>query len=153
MDGLELLKEDHARVAELFEQAEGTENDKQKQKIFEQIAMELEIHTSIEEQYFYPELEKHEDFKDITLEAYEEHKQAKTLIRELKALVDGSEKFDAKLKVLQEDIEHHVEEEEEEMFPQVRKAFSKDQIEAWGEQFAAAKLEYGKQYKTKSSSK
>lgn len=153
MDGLEMLKEDHALVAELFEQAENTENEKQKQKLFDQIATELETHTYIEEKYFYPELEQHEDFKDITLEAFEEHKQVKTLIRELRALADGSEKFDAKLTVMKENVEHHVQEEEEEMFPQVREAFSQEQIEAWGEQFAAGKKEFGKQAKSKSSSK
>lgn len=139
MNILELLKEDHKKVAELFAKVEATESDKQHQQLFEKIKAELELHTHIEETILYPLLEQHEELKDMTLEAYEEHKQVKTLIREISALVDGSEKFDAKLTVMGENIEHHVKEEETELFPKVKKHFSKEQLETLGEQMQQMK--------------
>lgn len=152
MNALELLKNDHQKVSDLFEKAEATENEKQKEKLFEQIAAELETHTHIEETIFYPALKEHDELKDIVLEAFEEHKQVKTLIREMGSLSDGSEKFDAKLKVMKENVEHHVEEEENEMFPQVEELFEESELEELGQKMEAAKLEYGKQRRSTSSS-
>ena len=139
MNALELLKQDHQKVAELFEQAEQTENEKQKQKLFHRIKTELEIHTQIEENIFYPALEQQEELKSLVLEAYEEHRQVKTLLREISALVDGSEKFDAKLKVMKENVEHHVEEEETEMFPRVKQFMSTPELEQMGLEMEQAK--------------
>src|SRR5215213_1953702 len=129
MNALELLIDDHQKVAQLFEQAEETENEKEKQNLFEKIKAELETHTYIEETIFYPALREHEELEDIVLEAFEEHKQVKTLLREISALADGSEKFDAKLKVMKENVEHHVDEEEGEMFPQVEDLIDEDELE------------------------
>src|SRR5262245_10741245 len=113
MDALDLLKEDHAKVADLFEQLETVGEDQQgKKKLFQQIKTDLETHTFIEESVFYPALEKHEELRDIVNESYEEHRQVKNLLTEISELVDGSEKFDAKCTVLKENVEHHVEEEE-----------------------------------------
>jgi hemerythrin superfamily protein len=134
MNILDLLKTDHKKVAELFAKVENTESEAQHQQLFEKIKAELELHTYIEETIFYPLLEQHEELKDLTLEAYEEHKQVKTLIREISALADGSEKFDAKLKVMGENVDHHVEEEETEMFPKVEKHLSQQQLEDLGAQ-------------------
>ena len=139
MNALELLKQDHQTVAELFEQAEQTQNEKQKHKLFEQIKTELETHTRIEETVFYPKLEEYEELKDMVLEAYEEHKQVKTLLREISALTANSEKFDAKLKVMKENVEHHVEEEENEMFPEVQNCLSTMDLDELGQELAAAK--------------
>src|SRR6476620_7149040 len=100
MDALELLKQDHRKVAELFEEVEATEDIEEHRQLFEQIRTELETHTHIEETVIYPAFEEHDELKDLTLEAYEEHKQVKTLIREIAALSDDSELFDAKLTVL-----------------------------------------------------
>jgi hemerythrin superfamily protein len=144
LDALELLKQDHRKVADLFKQVEATEEEKKHQQLFERIKTELETHTHIEETVLYPAFEKHEELKDITLEAYEEHKQVKTLLREIDRLVDGSERFDAKLKVMRENVEHHVEEEEKEMFPKVKKLYSKDQLEELGQELEAAKKQYQK---------
>ncbi len=153
MDALEMLKEDHRKVAKLFEQVEATEDEKQHEKLFEQIKTELETHTHIEETALYPALEKHEELKDITLEAYEEHKQVKTLIREIERLSEGSERFDAKLKVMGENVEHHVQEEENEMFPKVRKIFSTGELARIGQELEAARKELGKKPRARSTSK
>ena len=113
MDALELLKEDHQKVKELFEQAEETEDQKEKNKIFSEIQSELETHARIEETVFYPAMEKREELKDMVLESLEEHKQIKTLLKEIDNLKSDSEKFEPKLSVLMENVEHHAEEEEE----------------------------------------
>jgi hemerythrin superfamily protein len=140
MDALELLKEDHEKVKELFEQAEGTEDEKAKRKIFDEIQSELETHARIEETVFYPAMEKHEELKDMVLESIEEHKQIKTLLKEIDNLKSDSEKFEPKLKVLMENVEHHAEEEEEgKMFPKVRKILGQHDLEALGEELEAAK--------------
>lgn len=139
MNALELLKEDHKKVAALFDKVEGTESEQEHRKLFEKIKTELEVHTHIEETVFYPKIKEYEDLKDLVLEAFEEHKQVKTLIREIDNLVEGSEKLDAKLKVMGENVEHHVEEEETEMFPKVEAVMSKDELEELGAQLQAAK--------------
>lgn len=139
MNALELLKEDHKKVAALFDQVKETESEQKHRKLFEQIKTELEVHTHIEETVFYPKIRQYEDLKDMVLEAVEEHKQVKTLIREIADLVEGSEKLDAKLKVMGENVEHHVEEEETEMFPKVKNVMSKDELEELGAQLQAAK--------------
>ncbi|HZN12113.1 MAG TPA: hemerythrin domain-containing protein [Blastocatellia bacterium] len=144
MDAIELLKKDHRKVSELFKQAEAAEGEARKEQLFEKIKTELETHTHIEETVFYPALERHEELKDLVLEAYEEHKQVKTLIREIGQLVEGSEKFDAKLKVMGENVEHHVEEEEEEMFPKVRKLMSATQLGQLGKELEEAKQSFAK---------
>ena len=140
MDALKLLKEDHLKVKELFEQAQNTEGEKAKRKIFDEIQSELETHTRIEETIFYPAMEKHEELKDMVLEAVEEHKQVKTLLREMDNLKSDSEKFEPKLKVLMENVEHHAEEEEEgKMFPKVRKIVSREDLETLRQELEAAK--------------
>jgi hemerythrin superfamily protein len=140
MDALELLKEDHQKVKELFEEAEETEDEKEKRKLFDEIQTELETHARIEETIFYPAMEKREELKDMVLESIEEHKQVKTLLREMDNLKSDSEKFDPKLKVLMENVEHHAEEEEEgKMFPKVRQLFSQQDLESLGQEMEAAK--------------
>ena len=140
MDALELLQEDHEKVKELFEEAEGTEDEKEKRKIFAEIYSELETHAHIEETVFYPAMEKHEELKDMVLEAIEEHKQIKTLLREMDNLKSDSEKFEPKLKVLMENVEHHAEEEEEgKMFPKIREIVDQDALAALGEELESAK--------------
>ena len=139
MDALELLKQDHQKVKELFEKAEEAEG-KQQEKIFEQIKTELETHARIEETVFYPAVQEHEELKDMVLESLEEHKQIKTLLREMDNLASDSEKFEPKLKVLMENVEHHAEEEEEgKMFPKLRQIMGKQKLEQLGADLEAAK--------------
>src|SRR5688500_15916963 len=106
MDALELLKADHKKVKELFEQAEGLEDGKEQREIFKQIKKELETHTRIEESVFYQAMQKYQELEDMVLEAIEEHKQVKTLLREMDDLAKDSDKFEPKLKVLMENVEH-----------------------------------------------
>ncbi len=139
MQAFELLIKDHRKVADLFSQAEEAQGEKQKQRLYKQISEELELHTEIEETILYPALRQHDEFTDHVLEALEEHKQVKTLIREIAQLTDGSEKFEAKLKVMQENVEHHVEEEETELFPRAQSILSADELTQLENQIALAK--------------
>jgi len=142
MDALELLKEDHRKVGDLFARFKATGDENKHQQLFEQIRIELEIHTHIEETVLYPAFEKYGQLKALVLEAYEEHKQIKTLISEVIALNEGSERFDAKLKVMGENVEHHVKEEEGEMFPKVKKFFDRNQLEQLGQELETAKKQF-----------
>lgn len=123
-DAIALLKADHRKVEELFEKFEKASGDGSKKKIAEQICLELKIHAMIEEEIFYPACEGAVE-EDLIKEAYVEHDGAKLLINEIEAGGPDDEFYDAKVKVLSEEIEHHVEEEEkrvEGMFSQARKA-------------------------------
>ena len=140
MDALELLKTDHKTVKELFKKIEASKSAKQQKQLFEEIKMELETHTHIEETVFYPAVAKHDELKDMVLESLEEHKQVKTLLREMDNLTEDSEKFEPKLNVLMENVEHHAEEEEEaKMFPKVRKLMDAAALDQLGEELEAAK--------------
>ena len=106
----------------MFAQAQQSEDKKQQKQVFREIKSELETHTRIEESIFYPALQEYEELKDMVLESLEEHRQMKTVLRELSRLSAGSAKFAPKLKVLKDDVEHHAEEEEEgKMFVRSRK--------------------------------
>ena len=151
MNALELLKEDHQRVQELFDQVKDTENEKSHKQTFKKIKAELETHTHIEEKVLYPALKKREEFKDLVLEAIEEHLQVKTLLRDISRLADGNERFDAKLKVLIDNVEHHVDEEEGELFPKVEGQLSDEELEEIGVELEAAKKEYAKKSRAKAA--
>ncbi|MDB5472041.1 MAG: hemerythrin [Caulobacter sp.] len=123
-DAIALLKADHRKVEELFEKFENASGDGAKRRIAEQICLELKVHAMIEEEIFYPACEGAVE-EDLLKEAYVEHDGAKLLINEIEAGGPDDEFYDAKVKVLSEEIEHHVEEEEkrvEGMFSQARKA-------------------------------
>jgi hypothetical protein len=122
-DAVALLKSDHRKVEDLFADYEKASGGR-KQKIAEQICVELSVHATIEEEIFYPACEGKVE-EDLLKEAYVEHDGAKVLIAEIEAGEPSDEFYDAKVKVLQELIEHHVEEEEKRMeglFAQARKA-------------------------------
>ena len=143
MDAFNLLKSDHEKVAGILEKLEGTTERalKTREELFTQLKTELDIHAGIEEKIFYPVLEKAEESRDITLEAFEEHRLVKQLLGELEAEVKDDEKWTAKFTVLKEQIEHHVEEEEGEMFKKARKVLSKEEIEELGARMEKAKGE------------
>ena len=148
-DAIALLKADHRAVEELFADFEKASGDGRKEKLATQICLELSIHASIEEEIFYPACEGKVD-EDLLKESYVEHDAAKLLIAEIMAAGgNGDEFYDAKVKVLQEEIEHHVEEEERRMeglFAQAKKADL--DMDALGEQLAARKMELTEQFKT-----
>jgi hemerythrin superfamily protein len=140
MDALELLKQDHQRVKHLFAQQQTTEDKKRQKQIFKEIKTELETHARIEETIFYPAMQEHEELKDMVLESLEEHKQMKTILREISRLSASSEKFKPKIKVLKDDVEHHAEEEEEgKMFPKIAKIIESAELKQLGEELEAAK--------------
>lgn len=145
MNAIELLKADHEKVEALFEQVKANE-DGDNSDTFKQIKAELDVHTHIEETIFYPKLmeEGSEDLKKIVMEGIEEHRQAKMFLREISALSDSSEKAEPKLKVLMEDVEHHVEEEEGEMFSLVEEEFDKAVLEELGAEMEAEKAKFKK---------
>jgi hypothetical protein len=140
-DALKLLAQDHREVEALFEQFEKAEGDEEKEQIARQICTELKVHAMIEEEIFYPALEGKIDDDDLK-EAYVEHDGAKVLINDIEAGSPESEYYVAKVKVLQEEIEHHVKEEEKQhgnLFQQARAADV--DLDALGEQMAARKAE------------
>ena len=140
MDALELLKQDHKTVKKLLQEAKEASDSKKQRQLFREIKTELETHARIEEDIFYPAMEEREELKGMVLESIEEHKQVKTLLREMGRLGPKSEKFAAKLKVLSDNVEHHAEEEEEgKMFPKVRKTFGSAELAELGEELEAAK--------------
>src|SRR5215218_734172 len=138
MDAFSLLKADHQKVAGLFEQLESA-GGQGKLRVFEQIKAELELHAHIEEKIFYPALEKPRETHDLTLEAYEEHDVVKKLLRQLSRAKSANDEWEAQAKVLRENVEHHVEEEENELFPKAESALGEEKIEALGEEMAAEK--------------
>ena len=138
MDAFELLKADHKKVNELFDQLEAA-TGKAKLNVFNQIKTELELHTHIEEKIFYPALEKPEQTHDLTLEAYEEHKMVKTLLAELSRARTADDEWQAQAKVLRENVEHHVDEEENELFDKADDVLSDEEIEALGQRMEAEK--------------
>jgi len=140
MDALELLKQDHQKVKELFERCQKTEDKKQQRQIFKEIKSELDTHARIEESIFYPAMQEHEELKDMVLESLEEHKQMKTVLREMSRLSPTSERFKPKLKVLKDNVEHHaIEEEEGQFFPKVRKVVDRAALEELAAEIQAAK--------------
>ena len=141
MNAFELLKSDHEKVAGILEKIDGTTERalKTREELFTQLKTELDIHAEIEETIFYPVLEKAEESRDITLEAFEEHRLVKQLLSELDGEAKDDEKWTAKFTVLKENVEHHVEEEEGELFKKARKVLSKEEIEELGARMAEAK--------------
>jgi hypothetical protein len=146
MDALTLLTADHNRVRGLFTrfQAAHEADDQQTAvqlagKIFD----ELEVHTEIEETVFYPAVDVNDELHEMVVEALEEHKVAKDLITQARALPAEDEHWAAKITVLIENVEHHAEEEETEMWPPVRKAVGAEGLETLGQQLEAKKAELG----------
>ena len=145
-DAIALLKQDHRTVEDLFEKFQSASGDGRKQSLAEEICLELSVHAEIEEEIFYPACEGKVD-EDLLKESYVEHDGAKVLIAEIEAGGPSDEYYDAKVKVLSEQIEHHVEEEEKRMegiFAQARKAGL--DMDALGLELAARKAELEASY-------
>lgn len=142
VDAISLLVQDHEHVADLFEQFDGLgERAKvSKKKLADQICNELIKHTTVEEEIFYPAIRAAgKEFEDMIDEAVVEHGSAKQLIADVLAMQPGDDLYDAKVKVLSELIEHHVDEEENDLFPKVRK--TRLDLVALGEAMAQRKEE------------
>jgi hypothetical protein len=141
MDALTLLKDDHDKMRKLLTELESTTERgvKTREELYATIKGELMVHEAIEEEIFYPALKDHPKAKDIVLEAYEEHHVVDTVMAELEGLPVDDETWGAKAKVMKENVEHHMEEEEGEMFKQARQVFDRAELEELGERMATRK--------------
>ena len=143
MNPFELLEDDHKKVKKILEDLESTTERgvKTRQELFEKLNREMKIHEAIEEEILYPSLKQHAEAKDIVLEGYEEHDVVDRLMGQLAELSVEDESWGAKLKVMKENIEHHIEEEEDEMFSKAREVLDKDALGELGDKLAARKKE------------
>jgi hemerythrin-like domain-containing protein len=134
MDAITMLKTDHDKVKRLLTELESTTERgvKTREELFATIKGELTIHEIIEEEIFYPALKSHPKAKDIVLEGYQEHHVVDLLMGELESLDVSDETWGAKAIVMKENIEHHIEEEEGEMFRQARRVFDRQELEDLG---------------------
>lgn len=135
MNAIDLLKAQHDEVELLFKKFEKADEDAEgeRRQLFVAIADRLSAHTAIEEQFFYPAV-KAKQTEDLLRESLEEHLSAKRVIADLLEMQPSDEQYSSKMEVLRELVEHHVKEEEKEMFPRVKKLFAKEDLEQLGEQ-------------------
>lgn len=120
-DAIELLTQDHERVKDLFFKFEHAQSDNVRKQICTEICQELDIHTAIEEEIFYPQVREAIDDDDLMDEAEEEHAVAKQIVQDLQGMEPDDEHYAAKVTVLAENVKHHIKEEESQMFPKVKK--------------------------------
>jgi hemerythrin-like domain-containing protein len=141
MDAISLLEEDHRKMKKLLSELESTTERgvKTREDLFATVKDELTVHETIEEEIFYPALKEHPKTKEIALEDYEEHHVVDMVMAEIEDVPYDDETWGAKFKVMKENIEHHIEEEENEMFKQARQVFEEDELEALGEQMRLRK--------------
>ena len=144
-DPIVLLETDHRRFEKLFEQGKATteRGAKRRSQLLNTLTAALNVHEAIEEKVLYPALKPHAEAHDIVLEGYQEHHVADLIIRELHKLAKNDEKWGAKFKVLEENIAHHIEEEERKMFPTARAVLTTEELNELGARMKAlkAKLE------------
>jgi hemerythrin-like domain-containing protein len=136
MTAIELLTEQHREVEQLFEEFEQADEADEKQAIFDEIADKLAVHARIEEQFFYPAV-RAKKTEDMVLEAFVEHTSIKRLLGDLLTADPEEASFDAQVKVLKEQVEHHVEEEEDQLFPAANKVLDQDELEAVAQEMAS----------------
>jgi len=141
MDALQLLTEDHDHVKKMLEELDDTTERaiKTREQTFAELQSELEVHEAIEEEIFYPALKEHSKTRDIALEGYEEHHVVDTVIAEMGDVPVSDETWTAKFAVMKENLEHHIEEEEQDMFPKARKVFDQQELDQLGERMATRK--------------
>jgi hemerythrin-like domain-containing protein len=143
MDAMSLLKEDHRKVKKMLAELESTTERgvKTREELFTKLKQELVVHEAIEEEIFYPALKEHPKTKEIALEGYEEHHVVDTVMAEIEGVAYDDEKWGAKFTVMKENLEHHIEEEEGEMFKQAKQVFDEDELAQVGESMKARKQE------------
>jgi hemerythrin superfamily protein len=136
MDAIQLLKSQHRVVEKLFDDIEQAEDADEREAIFQQLADNFAAHAIIEEDLFYPQAYA-EETQELLTEAVEEHLSAKRLIADLLEMEPNDDQYAAKIKVLKEQIQHHVKEEEGELFKKIEKRFDKKRLEQLGEELEA----------------
>ena len=143
MDALKLLKADHDEVKKMLSDLESTTERAEKTRTegLATLKSELEVHEAIEEEIFYPALKEHPKTKDIALEGYEEHHVVDMVMDELEGVDVSDETWAAKFAVMKENLEHHIEEEEGEMFPKAEQVFTDGELGELGDRMQARKEE------------
>ena len=145
LDPIGMLKEDHKKVQQLFDEFEQASNSRSRGRIAREALKELDVHAGIEEQIFYPAFQAEmEESDDIVLEAEEEHHVVHMLIGELRAMDPSDERFEAKFTVLAENVRHHIKEEEKEMLPKA-KQLGKERLNELGQEMASRRKELQRQ--------
>lgn len=146
-DAIALLENDHRRFEDLLKRGEETTERARegRKELLNTLTGELNLHELVEEKILYPALKAHPEARDIVLEGYQEHHVADVLTRELHLLATNDEQWGAKFKVLKESLEHHIQEEEGEMFRKARGIFSRDDLQALGAQMAQMKADARRQ--------
>jgi hemerythrin-like domain-containing protein len=141
VDALSLLKEDHDKVKEMLEKLDQTTEQavKTREEVFSKLTSDLAVHEAIEEELLYPALKEHAESRDIALEAWEEHHLVNVIVGEISETPFDDETWAAKLTVMKENLEHHIEEEEGELFKQARDVIGPEGLEELGRQMAARK--------------
>jgi hypothetical protein len=143
MDALKLLKQDHDEVKKMLSDLESTTERAEKTRTegLATLKQELDVHEAIEEEIFYPALKDHPKTKDLALEGYEEHHVVDMVMGELEGVDVSDETWMAKFTVMKENLEHHIEEEEGEMFPQAEQVFDDAELDELGDRMQARKEE------------
>lgn len=141
MNALELLKKDHQHVARIFEQLVPAVHGKghRREDLFNRLRDELRTHSTLEERIFYPALADIPETRESILESIEEHKLVDQLLEELDSTSMDEEQWPARLKVLRDNVEHHVESEEAELFPKARQTLGEQRLAELGKELAAEK--------------
>jgi hemerythrin superfamily protein len=137
MSAIDLLEEDHRKVEGFFEEYEQLEDTDEKEQLAQKICSELLVHTQVEEEIFYPAAREMIEKPELIDEAIVEHASVKQLIADIEGMEASDELYDAKVKVLGEQVEHHIEEEEDELFPEIES--SELDLEALGKKMAERK--------------
>jgi hemerythrin-like domain-containing protein len=134
MDAIKLLKDDHKKMKKIMEELDSTTERgvMTREELFSKMQNELSVHERIEEEIFYPALIEHPKAKEIVLEGFEEHHAVDVLVDELQDVPFSDERWGAKFTVIKENVEHHIEEEEGDMFPKARRLLEDDELEELG---------------------
>jgi iron-sulfur cluster repair protein YtfE (RIC family) len=139
-----MLHQDHEKVRGLFAQLEaiGEEDDSRREQIFMSLYRELDLHSQAEEKFFYSQLKGEDETRELILESLDEHKAVKQLLDELEAMDKATPEWSSKLATLQENVEHHVQEEEGQLFPLAKKVLSDDEAAGIAEDIESFKEEH-----------
>jgi hemerythrin superfamily protein len=135
----DLLKHDHREVSTIYGQLQKAKDKSRLEELFAKLKAELLLHAQVEEAYFYPALKEHDQTKKLVKEAIEEHVEVKKMLTHLSSLVAGGDKFMELLKELHGNVEHHVGEEEKEIFPAAERALEKQQLDEIARKIAKEK--------------
>lgn len=145
MNLIELIKSDHRKVESLFSKMEKAKGSKKMQELFDQIYTELTLHAKVEELTLYPSMRNYDETHDMVDEAEEEHTEAKELLEEIKSMSPSDPDFKAKIEELKEAVEHHVEEEENEILPSVSDSMDEQEMKELAKEFQEAKSKLEKE--------